>query len=207
MIVDHRGGPAAFPGPPTAGTISASPRLFRGGISGLRSVPPDGGRLCLAAVEGMATMEMVGWSMSDRLKSSLAVNAMRMALRSRPPASGLICHPDRGVQYAAGDHRQRLDDWKAHASLGRKGDCLGKAPMESLFASLKDELVHRTRSRSRQEAKAALFGCIAIFCNRRRRHPSIGDRTPEQARIDMSAAIAAYISPAQSRIRGQARLG
>jgi transposase-like protein len=43
----------------------------------------------------------------------------------------------------------------------------------------------------RQKAEAALFEYIAIFYNRRRRHSSIGYRTPEQARIDMRAKIAA----------------
>jgi transposase InsO family protein len=52
--------------------------------------------------------------------------------------------------------------------------------MESFFGSLKTELVHRSRFRSRCEAKAALFEYIAIFYNRRRRHSSIGYRTPEQ---------------------------
>ncbi|WP_406679245.1 IS3 family transposase [Rhodovulum sulfidophilum] len=47
------------------------------------------------------------------------------------------------------------------------------------------------RVRSRREAKAALFEYMAIFYNRKRRHSSIGDRTPEQARIDMAAAMAA----------------
>lgn len=63
--------------------------------------------------------------------------------------------------------------------------------MESFFSSLKTELVHRTRFRSRREAKAALFECIAIFNNRQRRHSSIGCRTPEQARIDMTRLMAA----------------
>ncbi|WP_108262984.1 IS3 family transposase [Mangrovicoccus ximenensis] len=63
--------------------------------------------------------------------------------------------------------------------------------MESFFASVKTELVLRTRFRSRREAKAALFECIAIFCNRKRRHSSIGCRSPDQAWIDMAAAMAA----------------
>ncbi len=42
-------------------------------------------------------MEIVGWSMSDRLKSSLAVDAMRMALQNRRPTPGLICHSVRGI--------------------------------------------------------------------------------------------------------------
>ncbi|MBL3567806.1 transposase, partial [Rhodovulum sulfidophilum] len=73
----------------------------------------------------------------------------------------------------------------------RKGDCLDNAPMESFFGSLKNERVHRTKFRSRRDAKAVLFEDIAIFYNRKRRHSSIGDRTPEQARIDMAAAMAA----------------
>ncbi|WP_172332532.1 IS3 family transposase [Mangrovicoccus sp. HB161399] len=47
--------------------------------------------------------------------------------------------------------------------------------MESFFGSLKNELVRRTRFRTRQKAKAALFECIAIFYNRLRRHSSIGE--------------------------------
>ncbi len=148
--------------------------------------------------------------MSDRLKSSLAVDAMRMALQNRRPTQGLICHSDRGIQYASGDCRRLLDAWQADASMSRKGDCLEfklvrasgsngpverskaqNAPMESFFGSLENELVHRTRFRSRREAKAALFEYITIFYNRQRCHSSIGYRTPEQARIDMTAAMAA----------------
>ncbi|WP_413469633.1 IS3 family transposase [Rhodovulum sulfidophilum] len=35
--------------------------------------------------------------------------------------------------------------------------------MESFFGSLRNELVHRPRFRSRRDAKAALFEDIAIF--------------------------------------------
>ncbi|BAQ67771.1 integrase catalytic region [Rhodovulum sulfidophilum] len=160
-------------------------------LADISYVPTDEGWLYLAAVKDMATMEIVGWSMSARLKSSLAVDAMRMALQNRRPAPELICHSDRGIQYAAGDYRLLLKAWKAAASMSRKGDCLDNAPMESFFGSLKNELVHRTRFRSRRDAKAALFEYIAIFYNRQRRHSSIGYRTPEQARSDMTAAMAA----------------
>ena len=75
--------------------------------------------------------------------------------------------------------------------MSGKGNCLDNAPMESFFGSLKTELVHRARFRSPREAKAALFEYIAIFYNRQRRHSSIGYRTPEQARTDMTVAKAA----------------
>ncbi len=160
-------------------------------LADISYVPTDESWLYLAAVKDLATMEIVGWSMSDRLKGSLAVDAMRMALRNRRPTPGLICHSDRGVQYACGDYRRLLKAHGALASMSGKGNCLDNAPMESFFGSLKTELVHRTRFASRREAKAALFEYIAIFYNRRRRHSSIGYRTPEQARIDMTRAMAA----------------
>ncbi|MCA8881380.1 MAG: DDE-type integrase/transposase/recombinase [Rhodobacteraceae bacterium] len=122
-------------------------------------MPIDESWLYLAA---NATMESVGCSMSDRLKSSVAVDAMRMTLQNRRPAPGLICHSDRGVQYGSGDYRPLQDSWKAVTSMSRKGDCLDNAPIESYFGSLKTELVHHATFRSRREARASLFEYIAF---------------------------------------------
>ncbi|WP_456237850.1 hypothetical protein [Mangrovicoccus ximenensis] len=63
-------------------------------------------------------------STPDRLKSSPAVDAMRMALQNRKLAPGPICRSDLGIQYASGNCRQLPDAWKAAASMRRKGDCL-----------------------------------------------------------------------------------
>ncbi|MEM6942330.1 MAG: IS3 family transposase [Pseudomonadota bacterium] len=133
----------------------------------------------------------VGWSMSDSLKKGLAIDAMRMALQNRQLAPGLICHPDRGVQYASGDYRKLLAAHGAKASMSGKGNCLDNAPMESFVGPLNAEMVHRADFPTRRDAKAALFEYIAIFYNRQRRHSRIGYRTPEQARIDMTRAKAA----------------
>jgi len=45
-------------------------------------------------------MEIVGRSMSERLESALCEEALKMAIRNRRPASGLIVRTDRGVRYA-----------------------------------------------------------------------------------------------------------
>ncbi len=160
-------------------------------LADISYIPTDEGWLYLAAVKDLATMEIVGWSMSERLKSTLCEDALTMAIRNRRPPKGLVHHSDRGVQYACGDYRTLLRLHGMKASMSRKGNCLDNAPMESFFGSLKTELVHRTRFRTRPEAKAALFDYIEVFYNRRRRHSSIGYRTPAQARIDMDMAQAA----------------
>jgi transposase InsO family protein len=160
-------------------------------LADISYIPTDEGWLYLAAVKDLATMEIVGWSMSERLKSTLCENALKMAIRNRRPAKGLTHHSDRGVQYACGGYRMLLGLHGMKVSMSRKGNCLDNAPMESFFGSLKTELVHRTRFRTRAAAKAALFEYIEIFYNRRRRHSSIGYRTPAQARIDMAMPHAA----------------
>src|SRR3954469_14918066 len=111
--------------------------------------------------------------MADHLRSSLCENALMMAIGHRTPPQGLIHHSDRGVQYACGPYRKILDRHGIKASMSRKGDCYDNAPMESFFSSLKTELVHRTRFRTRREAKAALFEYIEIFYNKRRRHSGV----------------------------------
>jgi putative transposase len=160
-------------------------------LADITYVATDEGWLYLAAVKDMATREIVGWSMADHLKSSLCENALRMAIQHHAPPAGLIHHSDRGVQYACGAYRRILDRHEIRASMSRKGDCLDNAPMESFFGSLKTELVYRTRFRTRQEAKAALFEYIEIFYNRRRRHSGIGYRTPAQAHAEMLIKAAA----------------
>jgi len=160
-------------------------------LADISYIPTDEGWLYLAAVKDLATMEIVGWSMSERLKSTLCEDALKMAIRNRQPPMGLIHHSDRGVQYACGDYRKLLGLHGIKASMSRKGNCLDNAPMESFFGSLKTELVHRNQFATRREARAALFEYIEIFYNRQRRHSSIGYRTPEQARAEMTMAHAA----------------
>ena len=160
-------------------------------LADISYIPTSEGWLYLAAVKDLATMEIVGWSMSERLKSTLCEDALKMAIRNRRPPPGLIVHTDRGVQYACDSYRKLLRLHRITASMSRKGNCLDNAPMESFFSSLKTEMVHRTRFQTRREAKAALFEYIGIFYNRQRRHSSIGYRTPAQARMDMMPKMAA----------------
>jgi len=148
-------------------------------------LPTDEGWLYLAAIEDLATREVVGWSMADHLRADLCVDALVMALQRRRPGGDLIHHSDRGVQYAAEPYRKVLKRHGIKQSMSRKGNCLDNAPMESFFASLKKEHVHHVRFRTREEAKAAVFDYIEVFYNRQRLHSSLGYRTPAEARADM----------------------
>jgi putative transposase len=138
------------------------------------------GWLYLAVVLDLFSRRVIGWAMSSTLERSMVIDALQMALSSRKPAAGLLCHSDRGSQYASGDYQEALRKAGAMCSMSRKGNCYDNAPTESFFASLKRELVYRTSFATREEARAALFEWIAIWYNRKRRHSTLGYVSPEQ---------------------------
>ena len=126
--------------------------------------------------------------MADPLRGELARDALVMAIRRRRPPRGLVRHSDRGVRYASKPYRAVLARHGITQSMSRKGDCLDNAPMESLFGSLKTELVHRTAFPTREAARRAIFEYVEAFYNRRRRHSGLGFLTPAQAYEQMARA-------------------
>jgi putative transposase len=59
-------------------------------------------------------------------------------------------------------------------------DIWDNAPMESFWGKLKQEWLNGQHFKTREEAKAAIFWYIEIFYRRKRRHASIGYKTPEE---------------------------
>jgi transposase InsO family protein len=143
-------------------------------------IPTDEGWLYLAAVEDLYSRKIVGWSMSDRIDSRLVVDALEMAIHRELPGEGLVAHSDRGVQYASEHYQNLLRRHDITCSMSRKGNCWDNAPMESFFATLKKELVHRQRYQTRDEARQSLFEYIETFYNRVRRHSAAGYLSPAQ---------------------------
>ena len=66
------------------------------------------------------------------------------------------------------------------------------APVESFFATLKRELVHRGRYNTRAEARADQFEYIEVWYNRRR-HSALGYFSP--AAFERRAAVSAMALP------------
>jgi transposase InsO family protein len=143
-------------------------------------IPTRAGWLYLAAVEGLYSRRVVGWSLADHLGSRLVVDALQRAVRRRLPGEGLLAHSDRGSPYA-GEHYQRL--LAGHGitcSMSRRADGWDNAPMESFFASLKKGLVHGADFATRAEARAAVVEYIEVFYNSERRHSSLGYLSPAE---------------------------
>ena len=124
--------------------------------------------------------------MRDRMRAELRIEALMMAAQRQKPAPGLICHSDRGSQYASEAYSKQIGDMKAHASMSRTACCYDNAPMESFFHILKVEMAHQARWETRDAARRDLFAYIEGYYNRRRIHSALGYKTPDQAEILMA---------------------
>ncbi len=116
--------------------------------------------------------------MDKRMPATLVTDSLEMALRKRKPKAGLIVHSDRGSQYVSDSYQAPLKKNKYICSMSRKGNCWDNAPSESFFHTLKTEMVHHEKFKTRSDAKQAIFEYIEVFYNRRRKHSTIGYVAP-----------------------------
>jgi putative transposase len=149
-------------------------------LSDMTYVPTREGWLYLAVVEDLFARLVVGWAMDARMTSRLVVAALAMAVQRRLPGAELLAHSDRGSQYASEHYQRLLGEHGITCSMSRRANCWDNAPMESFFASLKKELVHHEDYQTREEAQASIFEYIEVFYNRRRRHSTLGFKSPTE---------------------------
>ena len=112
------------------------------------------------------------------MTTELVVRALEQAVAARRPAAGLIHHSDRGSQYCSGEYQALLRGHGLRVSMSRKGNCYDNAPVESFFGTLKTELIHHRRYRTRAEAAREIRGYIDLFYNRQRRQARLGYLSP-----------------------------
>ena len=118
------------------------------------------GWLYLAVFLDAYSRKVVGWALADHLRTELVTSALQMALNSRRPPAGLICHSDRGSQYTSAAYRDQLDQHGLQHSIGRPGTCWDNSVAESFFATLKNELIYLHVWPTRQSARSAIFTFI-----------------------------------------------
>lgn len=147
-------------------------------VSDITYLPVEEGWDYLATVMDLHSRRIVGWAMQSTLERSLTLNALEMAITQRQPGPGLIHHSDRGVQYACHDYQAALARHGMIPSMSRKGDVWDNAPMESLFGTLKSELVHDWSRPPRAQARREVFAYLEVFYNRQRLHSSLGYQSP-----------------------------
>ena len=108
----------------------------------------------------------------------LVMKALNIVIQSGSLIPGLIHHSDREIQYASNEFQAMLRTYGLQCNMSRKRNCWDNAVAESLFHTLKVELVHDKIYNTRQQARTAIFEYINVFCSRQRRHSYLGYLSP-----------------------------
>lgn len=147
-------------------------------VSDITYIPTGEGWLYLAGHKDLCTGEVVGYAMSNRINRALVSKSLFRAVASKRPPKGLINHSDRGSQYCSLDYQKLIKQFGMIASMSRKGNCYDNAPIESFWGTLKQELVHHRKYRTRQEAIQDITEYIEVFYNRQRKQKRLGYLSP-----------------------------
>ena len=136
------------------------------------------GKLYLCAIKDVFSNRIVGYSISNRMKSRLAVDALNSAVARRTDAAGCILHTDRGSQFRSRKFVRALHRHDMVGSMGKVGAAGDNAAMESFFALLQKNVLDRRTWSTRQELRIAIVTWIERTYHRRRRQAALGRLTP-----------------------------
>jgi transposase InsO family protein len=134
----------------------------------------------VAFITDVFSRKIVGWQVSNSLRSDLALDALEQALHARNDLENLIHHSDRGVQYLCIRYTERLDQSGIERSVGSVGDSYDNALAETINGLYKTELIRPNSPwRSVEEVEFATLEWVDWFNNRRILEP-IGNMPPAE---------------------------
>lgn len=148
------------------------------------------GKLYLCAIKDVCSNRIVGYSISDRMKSRIAVDALNSAVARREGVAGCILHTDRGSQFRSRKFVHALHRHDMVGSMGKVGAAGDNAAMESFFALLQKNVLDRRTWSTRQELRIAIVTWIERTYHRRRRQTALGRLTPVEYETIMTKPAA-----------------
>lgn len=126
------------------------------------------------------SQKIVGWHLSENLKATSAVAALKMALKANKGlVDQLIHHSDRGVQYCSQEYVKLLDRAQIKISMTNPGSPQENAIAERVNGILKEEWLYDATFVNLAQGKATVKKAIAVY-NAYRPHNSLGNKTPDQ---------------------------
>ena len=90
----------------------------------------------------------------------------------------MLRRPFESAQYCSADYRRIVQSQGFIASMSGVGNCYDNAMVETVFKTIKSELIWRTAFATRDQASKAIGQYIEGFYNPRRRHSSLGYVSP-----------------------------
>lgn len=149
-------------------------------VADITYVATRAGFVYVAFVIDVFSRKIVGWRVSNSLKSGLALDALEQALSVRDISDNLVHHSDRGVQYLSIRYTDRLAEVGIANSVGSVGDSYDNALAETINGLYKTELIGKQGPWSgRGAVEYATFEWVDWY-NKRRLFKKLGNIPPAE---------------------------
>ena len=150
-------------------------------VSDITYVNCEKGPLYLSIVTDAYSKKIMGYNLSEDMKTQSTMKALEMALRKREYVKRkLIHHSDRGFQYTSKEYTKALKKEEIGISMTTKYDPYENAIAERVNGILKDEFEISDRRIPREQIERIVKNAIEIY-NEERPHMSCELLTPNQA--------------------------
>lgn len=136
----------------------------------------------LYLITDMYSRKILGYSLSEDLKVSSAVKALKMALGNMSSIKDCIHHSDRGIQYCSHQYTNLLKKNEMFISMTENGDPLENPIAERINRTIKEEFTEERylSFRNISEGKEKIKEWVEFY-NQERPHRSIEMLTPSKA--------------------------
>jgi putative transposase len=130
----------------------------------------------------MYSRKILGYCISEDLKTKSAMKALRMAISNMSETKGSIHHSDRGIQYCSHEYTKYLRKNEMQISMTENGDPLENPIAERINRTIKEEFTNeKTLSFASFPEAMRKIPTFVKFYNEKRPHRSIEMLTPSMA--------------------------
>jgi len=147
-------------------------------VADITYIPTHHRHAYLFLITDAYSRKIVGFHLSDDMKVSSGVMALKKALAQKPADAIVMHHSDRGIQYCSAEYTNLLQQNHCMISMTEHGDPYENAIAERVNGILKTELIS-SYYKDHVEASRHIARCITIY-NYRRRHSSLNWQVPEE---------------------------
>jgi transposase InsO family protein len=144
----------------------------------------------LAILMDVFTRSIRGWHLARGLDQSLTLTALERALTCGRPD---IHHSDQGLQYAAGNYVQQLQDAGVAISMADVGAAWQNGYAERLMRTIKEEEVYLSDYQNYHDAYQQIGRFLEEVYIHKRIHSSLGYLTPAEFEAQWLAEQAALV--------------
>lgn len=166
--------------PVAANLLVSSPKATRVGqhwAGDMTYLKTKEGEMYMAAVLDLATRKVIGWGFSRAHDTSLVKGALDMSISQEKRQPECLFHSDQGSEYRSDSYTATINSAGMIRSMSRAGTPTDNAYVESFFKTLKNELVHHWKFKSRVECVARIVDYIEFY-NTRRLHSGLNYMSP-----------------------------